>query len=174
VGFDGAWWAQVVQIRPGPPAPVAHTLLRRLDPAWLVERAVWGDADGDGRPDVVVIFRIAYQPKPVLAAFARPRARFADARGRAARLAILDARLRPRWIASAMIRPLADVAACGGSLAVSYRGLDDRSVTGTGLWRWDAFGFSAPSNLRGGGTPGCADIDGDGVADPVITGRGTT
>jgi hypothetical protein len=54
---------------------------------------------------------------------------------------------------------------------VSYRRLDDPSVTGTGLWRWNLFGFVSYPGLSGTGAPGCADVDRDGASDPVITGR---
>lgn len=171
VGFDGAWWTPVRGIAPVAREPVRLASLEARYPAWSVNRAVRGDVDGDGRPELVVVFRLPYAPVKIYEAYDRPRSRFTDAHGRVLRLAVFDPGLRERWVASLIVRPIGDVAACGGALAVSYRTFDDPAVTGTGMWAWDTFGFASPSNLTGTGTPGCADVDGDGLAEPVITGR---
>jgi hypothetical protein len=36
---------------------------------------------------------------------------------------------------------------------------------------WQGFGLRPAAELPGPGTPGCADVDGDGRLDPVILGR---
>jgi poly-gamma-glutamate synthesis protein (capsule biosynthesis protein) len=170
VAFDGGWWTPVVPIvvreRPSP-----VELLADLDPRWDVEAATLGDLDADGRDELVVTYRSGFRSWPSYEWLARPRATFRDVDGRAWHLAVLDEALRPRWIASVVIRPIGSLAACGDALAVGYRALDARATTSTGLWLWRAFGFSVPSNLPGPGTPGCADVDGDREPEPVITGR---
>jgi hypothetical protein len=172
VGFEGAWWNPLVAVIPVPVAAAGRPLLTRLDPTWRVERALRGDVDGDGRAETVVLFRDPYVRREIHAAFVRPPGDLLiDAHGRVVRLAVYDAGLRPRWIASLVARPISDLAVCDGSLAVSYRRLDHPGVTGTGLWRWDLFGFVSFPSLDGPGEPGCADVDRDGLTEPVITRR---
>lgn len=173
VAFDGAWWTPTRPVAPRALPAVDPRLLRRLDPSWDVAQVVRGEADGDVGVEIVVVARVPYRPWPVHDAYERPRDRFVDGQGRVARVAVFDPGLRPRWIPSLIARPVGDVAACAGALVVSYRTLDRPAVTGTGLWVWESFGYAAPVDLPGVGVPGCADVDGDGRPEPVVTRRGT-
>lgn len=171
VAHDGQWWSPLNPVRHERQFLAGRRVRAHLDPSWDVEAALRGDVDADGRPELVVLFRDPYRTRQIYDAFGDPRARFVDAHGRVVRLAIYDAGLRPRWIGSLVARPVAGIAVCDGSLAVSYRRLNDPGVTGTGLWRWDLFGFISYANLRGPGEPGCGDLDRDGSSEPVITRR---
>lgn len=172
VGHGGQWWSPLGPIRSERPVSARTRVRARLDPTWHVEEAVRGDVDADGRPELVVLFRDAYRARQIYDAFDDPQARFVDARGRVLRLAIYDAGLQARWIGSLVARPIARIAVCDGSLAVSYRRLNHPGITGTGLWRWDHFGFVSYATLPGPGEPGCADLDRDGSSEPAITRRG--
>ena len=125
-----------------------------------------GDANGDGRRDVVVSFRKAYRPTLISEQY--PDLRWADPQGRAAHLGVYAPDGRPEWVAGTMFRPVVHMAVCDGALALAFDQLDDPEVIATGAWRWEGFGFTGPAELPGPGDPTCADIDGDGRLDPYI------
>ncbi len=56
-------------------------------------------------------------------------------------------------------------------MALAFDSLDDPFVVATSGWTWNGFGFDVPPELPGPGTPGCADVDGDDRADPIILDR---
>jgi hypothetical protein len=66
---------------------------------------------------------------------------------------------------------VAALAPCDGALAVAYSTLNDPTVVATGAWRWGGFGFVPLPDLPGAGTPACADVDGDGLLDPLVLER---
>jgi poly-gamma-glutamate synthesis protein (capsule biosynthesis protein) len=135
-----------------------------------VTDATLGDPDGDGRPDLVVAFRRPFEPTAVSELI--PRQTLVDRNGRTAHVGLYRPRdLRPRWVAGTVIRPIAELAACDGALAVAYSSLDGPGVVATGAWQWGGFGFLTLPDLPGPGAPACADVDGDGSLDPLILER---
>ncbi len=163
--LDGAWWqlagrAERTEPRAGP---------NRL-PAGDVVAAALGDLDGDREEELVVSFR-----RPVSAAPLHdllPDVAWSDARGRSAHLGVFDpVDLSSRWVASAMVRPVAELAVCDGAIAVAYDALDDPRITGVGAWTWNGFGWDEAPDLEGAHEIGCADVDGDGRSDPVVRAR---
>jgi poly-gamma-glutamate synthesis protein (capsule biosynthesis protein) len=166
VALDGGWWSLARAVAPAPLAPPGS--LAGFD-GDVVDAAV-GDADGNGRPDLVVAFRRPYRETAVNALF--PARRLVDASGRTAHVGMYrPADLRPRWVAGTLLRPVAALAPCDGALAVGYSTLEGPVVVATGAWRWAGFGFVPLPELRGAGDPACADVDGDGALDPLVLGR---
>jgi hypothetical protein len=101
-----------------------------------------------------------------------PERRLVDALGRTAHVGLYRPHdLRPRWVAGTLVRPVAAVAACHGTVAVSYSRLNRTAVVAGGVWRWGGFGFLALPDLPGRSTPACADVDGDGLSDALLLGR---
>ncbi len=171
IGRPDGWWSLVVAPSPEPSARPPAAVLARLHGDAL--DAAVGDVTGDGNPDVVVAFR-----RPFTAtAFSGevPGRALADRAGRSAHVGVyrLDGR-QPLWAAGALARPVAQVAACDGWLAVTYSALEDAEPVALGAWRWVGFGFRPLTDLPGAGRVGCADVDGDGALDPVVLGRTPT
>ncbi|MGZ5352815.1 MAG: CapA family protein, partial [Actinomycetota bacterium] len=166
VALDGGWWTPARAVKPVPVRTPSHLSAFGGD---VLDAAV-GDPDDDGRPDVVLAFRRPYRPSAMGAVVGA--ARLTDARGRSAHVGLYrPGDLRPRWVAGAVLRPVAALAACDGALAVAYSTLDDRSVVAAGAWPWGGFGFLPLPDLSGAGTPACADVDGDGALDALVLGR---
>jgi poly-gamma-glutamate synthesis protein (capsule biosynthesis protein) len=166
VALDGGWWTPASDVVPAPVDVPASVDGFEGD----VTDAAAGDADGDGRLDLVVAFRRPYRETAVNALF--PRDRLVDGLGRTAHVGLyapLDR--RPRWVAGTLMRPVAALAACDGALAVAYSTLDAPAVVATSAWRWGGFGFVPLPDLTGSGDPACADVDGDGALDPIVLGR---
>jgi hypothetical protein len=141
-------------------------------PGGDIVHAAAGDATGDGRDALVVSHRRPYRENEVNAQF--PEREWADRLGRSAHLGVYRPEsFREIWIAGSLFRPIARVAVCDGALALAFDSLDDTEVVVTGAWVWQGFGFTVPAELKGGGTPACSDVDGDGKLDPVIVNRPT-
>ena len=129
-----------------------------------------GDATGSGREDLVVSYRHPFRSNPVTELF--PERDWTDAAGRSAHLGVFDAdRLEPLWAAGTLLRPVAAIAVCDGSIALAFDTLDATDVVATGGWTWWDFGFAMAPELPGPGTVACADVDRDGQLEPLITGR---
>lgn len=166
VALDGAWWTPVSGVKP----------IQIERPAGLagfhgdVVNAALGDADGDGRREVVVAFRRPFEPTNVNVLL--PRRIWRDALGRTAHVGVYRPRtLRPEWVAGTLVRPVGSLAVCDGSLAVSYTALDDPAPVAAGAWIWREFGFRPLPDLERPGIPACADVDGDGRVDPLVLRR---
>jgi poly-gamma-glutamate synthesis protein (capsule biosynthesis protein) len=166
VAVDGGWWQLVRAVALDPTDARADLDGFDGEPVdWVV-----GDVDADGRDDLVVAFRRAYRPTSVNALL--PDDLLVDASGRTAHVGVYrPGDLRPRWVAGTLVRPVVALASCDGSLAVAYSSPSGTDVVGTGAWRWAGFGFVPMPDLPGDGEPACADLDGDGVAEPVILER---
>jgi poly-gamma-glutamate synthesis protein (capsule biosynthesis protein) len=166
VALDGGWWTLASSIAP---AAAAHPRMLAGFEGDVVDAAI-GDPDGDGRPDLVVAFRRPFSPTEVNVLL--PRDRLVDRLGRTAHLGLYaPGDLRPRWVAGTLTRPVAAVAPCDGAIAVAYSSLDGAATVGAGAWRWGGFGFVPLLDLPAGGTPACADVDGDGRLDPLVLER---
>ncbi len=162
----GSWWSVRRGTRPEARRHARPLHRFRGD----VVDATLGDADGDGRPEVVVAFRRAFRPTRENALL--PRSSIVDRRGRAAHVGLYrPGSLRERWVAGTLVRPVGRLAACDGALAVGYTALDALAVVATGAWQWSGFGFQTLPGLPGRGTPACADVDGDGHSEPLVLGR---
>jgi hypothetical protein len=98
-----------------------------------------------------------------------PEVRWADAEGRSAHLGIYDPDgLREVWVAGSVLMPIADFEICDGALAIVHNQLDDPQVIAGSAWEWNGFGFDTAPDIPGPGSPACADIDADGLTEPVI------
>ncbi len=163
----GGWWtiaAPVAAVSPQEQGPDGLAAIGEV-----VDVAV-GDVTGDGRHEVAVAFRRPFRETPVSRAL--PEGDWIDASGRSAHLGLYRSEdLEELWVAGTLGRPVAELAACDGALAVAYTTLDAPDVVATGAWVWSGFGFDLSVDLSGPGIPACADVDGDGVLDPVVLGR---
>jgi hypothetical protein len=166
VALDGGWWRLAGRVEP--PRERRPYDLTGFD-GDVVDAAV-RDVDGDGRRDLVVAFRRPYRATEVSELF--PVATLVDPLGRSAHVGMYrPSDLRPRWVAGTLLRPVAALAPCDGSMAVAYSTLDGQAIVATGAWRWGGFGFLPLPELPGAGVPACADVDGDGALDPLVLGR---
>jgi hypothetical protein len=166
--LDGEWWTLTRLVTPVPVSrPPADLPFERGD---LTAAAV-GDVTGDGVPDVAAAYRHPHQPG--LLSEALPGAVGVDSRGRSAHLGIFTPEGEALWAAGVIPRPVGDLAACDGSVALAYTGLDDPGIAATGAAVWRGLSLRPAPELPGIGVPGCADVDGDGHLDPVILGRST-
>ncbi len=166
VALEGDWWTLA---RPVTPAPVVRP--RNLNGfKGLVTAAAIGAAEGNGQSQLVVSFRRPFKPTNVSALLRRRL--LLDRHGLSAHIGLYRPRdLRPLWVAGTLLRPIARLAVCDGSLAIAYSTLDNASIVATGAWRWGGFGFTPQSDLNGRGKPACADVNGDGRLDPLILER---
>ena len=163
--WDGEWWnlARPAQLDAGTSALSPPDF-----PHGDVIDASYGDLTGDGRDEVVVAYRHSFRANAVNELF--PDHDFIDSAGRSAHLGVFrTVDLEPLWGAGTLFTPVGGVVACDGALAVAYTTLDDSNVTATGGWTWRGFGFAVAPSLPGTGEPGCADVDGDGRTEPVVT-----
>ncbi len=165
--LDGEWWQLTRPVATASPRTVAGIAERHGDD---VEAVAAGDVTGDGRLEVVVAFRRPYRQRPVHDRF--PDAIWTDEQGRTAHLGVYRPEdLGPIWVASGLAHPVAGIAVCDGELAVTYGALRPGDPVFSGAWTWRNTGFVIASDLPGVATPRCADVDGDGILDPVLLGR---
>ena len=135
--------------------------------------AVLGDVDRDGDDEVVVVFVRPARRTLAGSTLATPVP--SDAQGRTLHLGVYDGDLRQQWVAGTVLRPIAAVAVCDGTIVLAYSssvGATDR--VGVGTVRWSGYGFTTSPDLPdlpGDGVPACADVDGDHLLDPVVLGR---
>jgi Bacterial capsule synthesis protein PGA_cap len=168
VALDGGWWTLARRFAPAP--VLSPRNLARFALKGKVTSAAIGDPEGNGGHQLVVSFRRPYRPTKVSVLV--PKRTLLDRHKLTAHIGLYRPRdLRPLWVAGTLLRPVARLAACDGSLAVAYSTLDDPSIIGTGAWKWGGFGFSPQTDLPGSGNPACADVDGDGRLDPLILER---
>ncbi len=164
--LDGEWWALVRPVALAPLVrPPAGADFARGD----LTAAALGDVTGDGRLDLAASYRHPFRPSALSEAY--PGAVGVDLRGRSAHLGIFTPEGEALWAAGYLPRPVGDLAACDGAVALAYTGLDDPAVVATGAAVWQGFGLRPAPELPGPGAPGCADVDGDGRLDPVILSR---
>lgn len=164
--LDGEWWSLIADPETPPGQDVTVGDFRFGD----VFHADLGDVTGDDEPDLVVSYRHPFRSNEVNSLY--PGRDFIDELGRSAHLGVFDpVTMQPRWAAGTLLRPIGQIAVCDASLALAFDGLDDPEIVATGAWIWWDFGFAAAPELPGVGSPTCADIDGDGSTDPVISGR---
>lgn len=168
VALAGGWWTLAHNVKPAP--VVRPRNMARFKAKGKVSAAAIGDAEGGGGRQLVVSFRRRFRPTNVNVLI--PRRKLLDKDNLSAHLGLYRPRdLRPLWVAGTMLRPVAALAVCDGSLALAYSTLNNTSVTGSGSWKWNGFGFSSLADLPGFGKPACADVDGDGRLDPLILER---
>jgi len=135
--------------------------------------AVLGDVDRDGDDEVVVVFVRPARRTLAGSTLATPVP--SDAQGRTLHLGVYDGDLHQQWVAGTVLRPIAAVAVCDGTIVLAYSssvGATDR--VGVGTVRWSGYGFTTSPDLPdlpGDGVPACADVDGDHLLDPVVLGR---
>ena len=166
--IDGEWWSPIRQVDEVPDK-VSVTDSDAFSFGDVTASSV-GDVTGDGIPEMVVSYRHPIRAHPVREAF--PDVEWEDAEGRSAHLGVFDPNDQtPFWAGGAMFRPVSEVVACDGSVALAFDGLDDSTVVATGGWVWNGFGFDIPPELPGSGSIGCVDIDSDGRTEPAIFNR---
>ena len=151
------WWALIR--RPGlDPVDASLTSFPYGD----VITSSAADLDGDGSIETVVSYRhpareVPWDPRPVPT----------DANGRSAHLGVITAHGTPIWLAHRIPHPVGTIAACGPVVALGYSTFDGEPTAATAA-TWIGFGFTLAPELLGAATVGCADIDQDGVLDPVV------
>lgn len=166
--LDGEWWQLTRAVAPAVGAQPTGNVAERH--GHDVEAVAVGDVTGDGRLEVVVAFRRPYEQRPVHQRF--PDATWTDEQARTAHLGVYRPEdLGPIWVASGLAKPVADLAVCDGTLAVTYGVLRPGDPVASGAWTWRSRGFAVSAYLPGAATPTCVDVDGDGVLDPVLLRR---
>ena len=167
VWIDGSWWtvARTVATR-GPTAVAVDDGFR----FGAITAGATGDVTGDGSTDLVVSFRREHRSTPFMEL--HPEVQWADAEGRSAHVGVYDPEgLTEIWVAGSVLLPVAAVEVCDGSLAIVHDQLDDPTIVSAGAWVWSGFGFDTAPDIPGAGTPACADVDRDGLTEPVILDR---
>ena len=128
MGSGGRW------PRPVTPAPVVRPPAGFAFGRGDLTAAALGDVTGDGRPDLAVSYRHPFRPSALSEAY--PGAVGIDRAGRSAHLGIFTPDGEALWAAGYLPRPVGDLAACDGSVALAYTGLDDPAVVATGAAVW--------------------------------------
>jgi hypothetical protein len=163
--IEGEWWGLIRQVQPRPVVTPPTDHFR-----WgSVVAAATGRVTGDDL-ETVISFRQIPGYHPVRDGL--PGVQWVDADGMSPHLGIYRADdMTPIWVAGMVPAPVAAVAACDGAVGLAYSDFDDPSVVATGGAIWRPTGLVAVERLPGWGWPGCADVDGDGVTEPVILER---
>lgn len=156
-----SWWALVKD-----PVTVIPEATMPPFPYGDVIAASTTDLDGDGAREVVVSYR-----HPVRSVTWDPATLPTDSLGRSAHLGVVATDGTPVWLARRIPHPVGGVAACGEHIALAYTGYETDAVVATTAATWMGFGFTVAPELPGPGRIGCADVDGDGTPDPVVTDR---
>jgi hypothetical protein len=164
--IDGEWWALVRA-----PATITDRTADLPDFEWgTVVSASTGRVTGSDDEETAVSFRHVAGSHPVWDGL--PDIDWVDTKGMSAHLGIYRSDdLQPIWVAGMVPAPISKVAACDGAVALAYTTLDSPEVVATGAAVWRSFGLDGAPRLTGPGTPMCADVDGDELTEPVITGR---
>jgi hypothetical protein len=153
----GTWWALIR--RPG--LDPGDTPLASFPYGDVITSSA-ADLDGDGSIETVVSYRhpareVPWDPRPVPT----------DANGRSAHLGVITADGSPIWLAHRIPHPVGAIAGCGPVVALGYSTFDGEPTAATAA-TWIGFGFTLAPELPGAATVGCADVDLDGVLDPVV------
>jgi len=180
--IDEAWWtplrplADVAIPRVEPDAATIRRIRSRVAPdatRRLPDRltdATLGDVTLDGEPELILSFRRPFERNFIN--ITGPRRAWADDHGLSAHVGLYRPDdLSEIWVAGTLTRPVTELAACDGALAVAYGRLRKPGTVETSAWRWAVFGFLPVEPLPGPGIPTCVDIDGDGQTEPAITER---
>ena len=133
----------------------------------VVVDASANDLDGDDVDEILVAYRHPVRAKSGEPGPPPP----ADDAGMSAHIGVIEVDGTPVWLSRRPPHPVVNVAACDGSAAFAYSTLNDDAVVATALGTWSGFGFVLQDELRGSGTVGCFDVDGDGLLDPVVERR---
>ena len=166
VWLHGSWWNLTRTPAVQPLEPVALEDFRQGD----LMAVASGDLTEDGRIEIVASFRRPHQTTPLMEL--RPDVQWSDASGRSAHVGVYGPDdLHEVWVAGTVLMPVADLAVCDGAIATVHDQLDDPGVVAGGAWEWNGFGFDTAPDIPGPGTPACADIDADGLTEPVIINR---
>lgn len=164
---DGEWWS----LPTAPDLPQADQAALTSFSHGDAVAARRGNLLENGEDQLVVSFRRPWQPSALSRLL--PDVQWSDSEGRSAHLGVFASDdVRPLWVASAVARPVADLAVCNGAIAVRYSTLDDATITGAGAWTWSGFGWDEAADLAGDRAIGCLDVDGDGATEPVVAGPG--
>ena len=126
-----------------------------------------GDLDGDGADEVLVSYRHALRTYSHSQGPPLP----TDCTGMSAHLGVTDTDGTPLWLSRRPPHPIGSVVACDRTAAFAYTELDDDAIVATAVGTWSGFGFVLEDELAGSGRIGCADVDGDGLLDPVVLDR---
>jgi hypothetical protein len=166
VWLDDSWWSLTTT---RPLSPTTVTDIEDFRHGDLVT-AGQGDINNDGTDEIIASFRRPFETTPFMET--HPEMQWEDAEGRSAHVGVYQPDgLVEIWVAGTVMQPVAGLEVCDGSLAVVHDQLDDPSLVATSAWVWNGFGFTTSPTIPGGGTPACADVDGDGRTEPVILDR---
>ncbi len=150
-----------------PISPVGRSAARpRFSEGTVIDSAA-GDLDGDGADEVVISYRHPLRIKSGEPGGPPP----TDSSGMSAHLGVVEIDGTPLWLSRRPPHAIGHIAACDRAVAFAYTELDSETVVATGTGTWSGFGFVLEEELPGPGSVGCADVDGNGLLDPVVLDR---
>lgn len=171
VALQGEWWTPLRSFDNRTAGNCStldvDAIVRRLPTGSVIIDSDCGEVSVVDSDELVVAYRRPTTPELLQNAF--PGHRWADSDGRGAHLAVMSSDGRMVWGAATLLQPIQTVTACSGALAVGYTTLDDSTVIAAGAWTWSGFGFRTSTALAGPASIGCADIDHDGLTEPVVS-----